>query len=286
MLPQPNLDPLHLVPGTKYLVLAGSFARLLSLAFCVAVFLGNSPFTFAEPLSGEQAVSAGKDALSRVTRAPWYDRREEKIRRLHVAPRDAADSENRGSTWTNNQPTTATTGGRTRTSFFGPILQWIGLSTLILLLGVLAFLIAKAFLKEELTESAVQRKVVEAARDVDRVEALPINIRSPSGDFLAEARRLYEAGQFSEAIIYLFSHQLLQLDSNHFIRLAKGKTNRQYLREVRQRPHIQSTLETTMIAFEDAFFGRKALTRDRFEQCWQRWDELQAQLIQLDHVPA
>jgi hypothetical protein len=235
----------------------------------------------AEPLTDDQAVSAGKDALSRVARFPWYDRREDKVRRLHLTPRDDADSENRGSKWTNTNPTTATPGGGTRTSFFGPLFQWVGITTLVLLLGVLAFLVAKAFLKDELTESSVQRKVVETAAGADRVEALPLKGRAPAGDLLAEARRLYEAGQFSEAIIYLFSHELLQLDNNHLIRLAKGKTNRQYLREVRQRPLIQSILESTMIAFEDAFFGKKALTRDRFEQCWQHWNELHTELSNL-----
>ena len=241
----------------------------------------------AEPLSDDQAVAAGKDALSRVARFPWYDRSQDKVRRLQLAPRDAADSENRGSKWTNNNATTATPGGPGRRfSLFGPIFQWVGLTTLVLLLGVLAFLIAKAFLRDEVSESAVQRKVVEAARDIDRVEALPLKGRLPAADFLAEARRLYEAGQFSEAIIYLFSHELLQLDNNHLIRLAKGKTNRQYLREVRQRPLIQSILESTMIAFEDAFFGKKALTRERFEQCWEQWDELHGELTRLEHSPA
>jgi len=239
----------------------------------------------AEPLTDDQAVSAGKDALSKVARFPWYDRREDKVRPLHVVPRDAADSENRDSKWTNNNLTTATPGGAgRRASLFGPVLQWVGLTTLILLLGVLAYLIAKAFLKDEITESAVQRKVVEAASGADRVEALPLNVRRPAGDFLAEARRLYDAGQFSEAIIYLFSHELLQLDNSHLIRLAKGKTNRQYLREVRQRPLIQSILEATMVAFEDAFFGKKTLTRQRFDQCWQDWDQLHNELTRLDHA--
>ena len=80
------------------------------------------------------------------------------------------------------------------------------------------------------------RKVVESRRDADRVEALPFHVRAASGDFLAEARRLYDAGHYSEAIVYLFSYQLVQLDKHHVIRLAKGKTNRQYVRETRQRP--------------------------------------------------
>jgi Domain of unknown function (DUF4129) len=157
---------------------------------------------------------------------------------------------------------------------------------LVILLGLLAYLVASAFLKDEVTESNVARKVVESRRDVDRVEALPFAVRRAAGDFLGEARRLYEAGQYSEAIIYLFSFQLVELDKHHLIRLAKGKTNRQYLREVRQRPLVRAILETTMIAFEDAFFGRKTISRERFESCWQRLDEFQRELDHLERAAA
>jgi len=128
--------------------------------------------------------------------------------------------------------------------------------------------------------------VIEGSRDVDRVEALPFAVRKPTGDFLAEARRLYEAGDYSEAIIYLFSYQLVELDRQHLIRLAKGKTNRQYLRELRARLTLRSILETTVVRFEDAFFGRKTLTRERFEQSWQRLDEFHAELHRLERAAA
>jgi hypothetical protein len=247
-----------------------------TIPFLIALALLPSP-AFAQSLSDENAVQAGKDALSGVSRFPWYDRRRDEVRRLHVVPRDAADSENRGSKWINNSVTTAT-GTTPRINMLGAALQWVGLTTLVILLGVIAFLIAKAFLKEEVTENAAVRKVVESARDVDRIESLPFKIRGAPGDFLGQARRLYEAGSYSEAIIYLFSYQLVQLDKHHLIRLAKGKTNRQYLREIRQRPNLRSILEATMISFEDAFFGRKALSKDRFESCWQRLDEFHHEL--------
>jgi hypothetical protein len=77
------------------------------------------------------------------------------------------------------------------------------------------------------------------ARDVDRVEALPFAVRKPTGDFLAEARRLY--GQ-----VMLSSHlsvqlQLVELDRRHLI-ASRGKTNRQYLRE-RTKPACGSILK-------------------------------------------
>src|SRR5262245_11788840 len=227
--------------------------------------------------SSKQAIQDAKDILSGSGRFPWYDRGHDDVRRLHAVPRDAADSRNRGSNW---EKTPAAGGGRTmpRFSLFGSALQWLGLTVLVLLLGVIAFLIAKTFLREEVSEQAVLRKVIESARDVDRVEALPFHVRKPSGDFLTEARRLYEAGEYSEAIIYLFSYQLVQLDRQHLIRLTKGKTNRQYLRELRQRPALRGILDTTVMHFERAFFGRKTLTREQFEEAWRQLEAFHGEI--------
>ncbi len=76
-------------------------------------------------------------------------------------------------------------------------------------------------------------------------------------DLLAEARRHYQAGNYGAAIVYLFSFQLVQLDKRQIIRLAKGKTNRQYLREVGPRAALLRLVEQTMVAFEDVFFGNR-----------------------------
>src|SRR5205085_7986620 len=140
------------------------------------------------------------------------------------------------------------------------------------------YLIAVSFLKDEIADDTAERKVVQVRRDADRVEALPFKVRAATTDFLAEARRLYDGGQYSEAIIYLFSHELVELDRHQVIHLAKGKTNRQYLRETRTRPLIAGLLESTMVAFEDAFFGNKQLSRDAFERSWARLNEFQLEL--------
>ena len=41
---------------------------------------------------------------------------------------------------------------------------------------------------------------------------------------------------------------------------------------------LRSVLETTMVAFEDAFFGNKTLSREAFERSWNRVTEFQADL--------
>jgi hypothetical protein len=292
---QPTTRTQYLVLSTEYRVLHSllTSAWILSrwLNFALAAITLSGLFAAAAANAQEpprsDAVQSAKEALTSGARFPWYDRRQDDVRRLNIVPRESAN--NRGDKWTaTNTPATPVTTAPARTNFslFGTLLQWIGLTVLIVLLGIIAFLIASAFLKEEVSESVTVRKVVESRRDADRVEALPFHIRAASGNFLAEARRLYEAGQFSEAIVYLFSHELVQLDKHHVIRLTRGKTNRQYVRETRQRPALRAILETTMIAFEDAFFGKKILSREAFESCWQRLDEFQGELDRQERAAA
>jgi len=157
------------------------------------------------------------------------------------------------------------------------VLAWIVIVALFLLV---ILLLVQAFLRRE-SRSAVAASDDEAIgreSDVDRVEDLPFRVRRPRSDLLTEARRQYEMGNYGEAVIYLFSYQLVQLDENQLIRLTRGKTNRQYLREIRRQATLYEMLQMTMIAFEDVFFGNHRLDRARFEACWNRLDEFHGQV--------
>jgi hypothetical protein len=262
------------VLGTRYSVVILIFLNLLAFGpVC------------ADDAATENPIETTKDVLARGGRFPWYDRSKDGVRRLNIVPRKTASD--REVTWTDTS-TAPTTNTRNlpRFSLFGGFLQWFGITVLVLLLGLIAYLIATSFLREETSESVAVRKVVESRRDADRVEALPFHVRAASGDFLAEARGQYDAGRYSEAIVYLFSHQLVQLDKHHVIRLAKGKTNRQYVRETRSRPVLRSVLETTMVTFEDAFFGNKRLSREAFERSWDRMNEFQVELERVELAAA
>jgi hypothetical protein len=63
--------------------------------------------------------------------------------------------------------------------------------------------------------------------------------------------------------------------------LARGKTNRMYLRELRQQPQLKSILELTMTAFEDVFFGNHNLSREEFEACWRQLDDFHKHVEQV-----
>ncbi|MCO6453713.1 MAG: hypothetical protein J5I93_00215 [Pirellulaceae bacterium] len=228
--------------------------------------------------------SAGR-SLRRAQRFPWYDAQRDELRRVDVAPRRDSAAANRDSTWEEDD---ASTTSNWQFNFSGlpdlfwSIMQGLAWTLLAALLIGLTALLVWAFMRSEGrwgggdgTELSVHR-----ASDVDRVESLPFQLKRPQSDLLAEARRHYEAGNYGEAIIYLFSYQLVQLDKQQLIHLTKGKTNRQYLREIRRRPVLSGLLENTMVAFEDVFFGHHALERERFETCWRGLDQFHQQIEQ------
>ena len=231
----------------------------------------------------DAAVQDARDSLASSGTFPWYDRQEDAPRPLRLRTVED-DSENRASDWNPSAPSTRMR-RMPNISWLGGILYVMGLTALVALLVLAVVFIARAFLSSEVTETAGS-KVVETGQDVDRVEHLPFQLRKPTGDFLSEARRLYEAGDYSQAILYLYSHFLVQLDKQQVIRLAKGKTNRQYLRETRPRPVLYQILEITMVSFEDVFFGHHKISRQQFEASWNRLADFDAELTRVERAAA
>lgn len=154
------------------------------------------------------------------------------------------------------------------TQFFaGNLLQWFAWIVLSVILILLVYYALKTFFRREIT-SSIPVNVRSEPSSADLIESLPFPIVVGEINLLDEARRLYQQGDYAKAIVYLFSYQLVELDKRHIIRLSKGKTNRQYLREIGNRRSLRQLIELTMISFEDAFFGHHTLNQDRFEKSW------------------
>ena len=77
------------------------------------------------------------------------------------------------------------------------------------------------------------------------------------------------------ALVFLFSHVLVTLDQAKLVRLQKGKTNRQYLRELSPSRPLIKYYGDVMVPFEQTFFGDYPITKDVFESCWQGLDDFQ-----------
>ncbi len=102
--------------------------------------------------------------------------------------------------------------------------------------------------------------------DPAKVSELPFDMEMTRSDPLGEAEARMRDGRYREAVIYLYSYMLLALDQTRVIHLQKGRTNRMYLRELRADRQLSDILYQTMLAFEDVYFGRHDIDRNRVEK--------------------
>jgi len=228
---------------------------VMTAACCVLLCLGNV-LAATDP---EAAVASGRKALDHwVGGYPWYDARTDDLRPVDVSE-----------PWVpQRQPGSFSLN-------LEPLLRWLAWILLVLFLAALAYVLVRVYLSRTRGGSpdGDDAGPSDAADRQRRSEALPLPAARLEGDLLAQARRHYREGRFGEAILYLFGYQLVELDKRQRIRLAKGKTNRQYLREIGGPGRLRRLVEQTMVAFEDFFFGRHAIDRARFESCWSRLAE-------------
>ena len=236
-----------------------SFAMALVALLACPTFLRAAP-DLADP---DAAVEAGAEALGDHWGLNWYDAETDSLKPIDIPP----PKKSSWSFW----------------EWLGDLLSnwnldlsgvlyflfWLALA---LVIGVAVYLLIKTFREAEIKLAERHDHEADDGRShIERVEALPVALERPVGDFLAEARRLAASGDLSLAIVYLFSHQLMELDKRHQIRLVKGKTNRQYLRELRRNTtgdgEIVRLFEQTMLLFEGAFFGAHPPATDQFTKC-------------------
>lgn len=259
---------------------SGLVVRAALVLAALAGVLGPSPLFSSEPPAFEAAIEAGRQALSSHTHFPWYDAEKDSLRRIDVQPpRDTV--EHRRSNW-QADPLPSSKGPAFGTDWSGlralvEAALWAGL---LAILGFLIYFLVRTYLRSHAAPDAADSPEREPKTAADLIESLPFEVPRPQGDLLEEAKRLYEQGAYAQAMVYLFSYQLVQLDRHQAIRLARGKTNRQYLRELSSRPELSGILERTMVAFEDVFFGHHWLDRAGFERCWERLDEFHQKLTE------
>jgi len=221
----------------------------------------------AAEMTDQQAVDSAEKALGGSVEFPWYDGSDDTLRRVDVQP-PAPPPKPRE--WTPN-PNPA----QPNLGWLWRLFKWAFWGGLLAGLLLLLYLLLRSMLRgvDVPPAGGDMTTDVKPAATIERIERLPFAIKRPRSDLLASAQAAYQQGDFNEAIVYLFSYQLLQLDRHELIRLTKGKTNRQYLREMRRNRSVLELVQQTMVPFEDAFFGGRTLDRSRFESCWNRLDE-------------
>ena len=202
--------------------------------------------------ANEPTADTAKSSLTK--RAyPWYDAKKDAFRPLRPPKED--------STVVPNLSFIQILG-----NLFGPFLQIViwGILGILILTALIVFL-RSAGMGDPLVSS---HKSEPATIDLETIEALPEPVRGVS-DLLSEAERRAAQSAFDQAILFYYGWQLLQLDRQQLIEVQKGKTNRQYRREVAvTKPVLNDVFRESIRLFEEAFFGKRPISREAFEHVW------------------
>ena len=258
-------------------------------SLCVIIACSFTSFCCCWAEEDQRAIEAGRDALGDTA---WFDPQTDQLQSVPLATNES-DELNRSSRWdprpnkpaksavAPGAPKPTATGGPLSGFNFGALFGW---TLLVVLIAAVTAIVVYAFISREPSlrakmERATQSRDVEANLQ-DRLEQLPVHVEFSQGDLLSQARDLAGKGRFDLAIIYLFSQTLLQLDRRHCIRLSLGKTNRQYLRELRNTETLRTPTHEIVETFESSYFGGHTPNASRFSQCLDFYQRIESELRQ------
>ena len=208
--------------------------------------------------NSDDAVATARDSLSK-SRFPWYDSSADDYRALPLPREHDWD-------WLPERLTNWSVGAGVRDALtsFATVVMWTVFGALVAAgVAVLVY-----HLVHRIPDASDERAERAAEITLDQLESLPAPVRR-CDDFLAEAERCVAAGDLQSAVVFLHSYHLLALDRAGCIALAKGKTNRRYLRELKDsQPRYAPLLDASIVQFERAFFGKLDVAREAFEALW------------------
>lgn len=235
---------------------------------------------FALPCSaGAQSVSEGAAAPPAAAEEwGWFDRESGSLRPVPLAEEKSSAARHRGSGWAvvPAAPTPAPIAPASNglAAWFSQGISTIVWGALIALLLFLAMMVIRWMLRRDRELEDRFEVAGDESIDMTRIEELPFEVPATDGEFLERARKARQAGRLREATTLVYAYVLLQLDRRQWIQLARGKTNRQYLRELREAPAgIKEFLAQTIVVFEDAFFGDHPPSEEEFDRHWSALDE-------------
>ena len=243
---------------------------LLATLFLFEPFLGGSAHSHANAYA--QSNDDLADALQKYD-YPWYDADCDQLipfeSKSEAFPMSSGRDEIELGKAPISKPSTVPPAGNAGN---GDWLAGFNISTLFMMILVIVIVCILAFLfykflaieSSQDDQSSARRKKLLS----ESIEQLPFDFKAAGGDFRSLAQQAYQAGDLRRAFIFLYSHVLVTLDQNERISLRKGKTNRQYLKEVWEDPKLSSYFKSVMLPFESALFGDHDPAPDQFERCW------------------
>jgi len=242
---------------------AGGKCSVVAMLINVITVFG---FCATPEVYSQDGVELGREVFSKKN-YPWYDAQTDQVKRVEVGERPAAKSKNRNDIALKPVRQRANRGAwNWNGSFLGglSVFAWVMIGMVI---AALAAILIWALMRME-PNQPIQVDDLPIRTIEESIKQLPFDLDPVTGDFRQLAQHAFDAGDYQKAMIYLFSHVLVSLDQKGLIRLRKGKTNRQYLSELRLHGALAKYFQRVMIPFEATFFGDHDLKKTEFESSW------------------
>ncbi len=251
----------------------------LVISLCLMLTLSNllGQAKDQTPLGIEKTDQVVEEVLASES-PPWYDAKAKKIK--SVLPQSQKTTTTATSSPSPSNPVSSS-GDSFWLSFWeflGKVVGWLvfvlifviiaaALVALLVHLGIID--LTKFKRRPEITPVAEKEVIT-----IEQLEALPAVARDDRS-LLDEASECVDDGNYEQAMVFYFSYQLLCMDRAEMLTLAKGKTNRRYLREVTEADRSWRTFFSDSIElFERAFFGKQQIDRDEFIALWVARDKI------------
>lgn len=251
-----------------------------------------SPIIFSPIICGIARCEDDQEILQRSTNSVWYDSAQGTIEPANASNKNLDVSDRHESITSTDK------------SYNWSWLEWFSLNLqevfswifaswrIVLIVFLLMFLFLMIYFvgkytdfgsqywpgRKRLTQTILERESV-------KIQDLPFEIEQSALGLLGQAEKYRAAQDYSRAVIYLYSHVLVELDEARCIRLAKGKTNRMYLRELKEREFLRSFASQLVLAFELTFFGKHALDARSFESIWKQLGTFELELKRIGATP-
>lgn len=253
-------------------------AMLLALGLMAGCGWGGSAGQSTQPSQAARA-STDKQAIKSIGQRRWYDAASDAYRPPKVAP-DLDHPLRTGGTIAGPGQAPAPAAGGVGRGFNWPSGDALAYTILVVLgFGLVGVAIALACVSMRTWRPAADANLAKAITiDPARVADLPFEAQAEMQDPLAYARHLLASGAYDEATIFLYGYMLLALDRAGKIVLHRGKTNRMYWHELGSNRQLRELLLPAMLAFEDVFFGRHSIDRERFFAIWNQLDNFHRML--------
>jgi len=138
------------------------------------------------------------------------------------------------------------------------VMKIVAIVLILLTLGLIFYFILRNFKRSRRVMMDEDAEILSTVHDPDII--------------LDRVRQCSEAGDYSQALRFLYIAMLISFNKLNIIRINKSKTNKQYLIEIESnRPQIYNTVVDFTDDFNKYWYGKKELGKTKFESLYQAY---------------